>query len=660
MGESSRRIVRRRRIIPLTIAVLALSWCGAASAGLGDEQALAELYAPVVRLVTQENECGPGEPYRPIDVNVLFGADTVSLRGPWNRTDLIAIGPTAAQLGKKLYGYHLDFPGDALNPGCSYEQWERAISAGSKPTVYAHVASEAARPGKLALQYWLFYVFNDWNNPHEGDWEMIQLNFDAASAAEALRQRPAEVGYSQHEGAERASWGAGKLELVDGTHPVVHVAAGSHANFFDQALYLGSSASQGVGCDDTRAPAFDIRPVVQTIPSDPGEAHSLFPWIGFQGRWGELQRAFYNGPTGPNLKDQWTEPIQWSEGWRNRSYAVPVGGVLGTGTTDFFCGAVAGGSDLLRRLVDEPRPVVLVLVALIALVLFGLSRATWRPTAPLDPARRRAWGQIIAASARMYRRRMPLFVGIGLLLVPITAIIALLQTIVLKASSVAGISNGGQGGGFLVLMLVALGAALTLLGIGLVQVATARALVEIAYGRPVGPLRAYRMAVRSVSPLLVALVIAAVTVVVLAGSVFLIPIAVWLIVRWALIAPAIALEGLSGVEALRRSYRLVRRRWLKVGSLTILGAAVALVAGPLVGSILILLTNAPLPVLDLVAGIIYAVTLPFVALTTAYVYFDMRVRDELAAPTGPDQLPAEIDLGGGLATGRPAPSTGPI
>jgi hypothetical protein len=32
----------------------------------------------------------------------------------------------------------------------------------------------------------------------EGDWEMIQLDFDASTAAEALRQEPVEVGYSQH------------------------------------------------------------------------------------------------------------------------------------------------------------------------------------------------------------------------------------------------------------------------------------------------------------------------------------------------------------------------------------------------------------------------------------------------------------------------------
>jgi hypothetical protein len=156
-------------------------------------------------------------------------------------------------------------------------------------------------------------------------------------------------------------------------------------------------------------------------------------------------------------------------------------------------------------------------------------------------------------------------------------------------------------------------------------------------------------------PLLGALVIAAVAVVLLATSVFLLPIALWLVVRWALIAPAIALERLSALQALRRSSRLVRHSWWKVGSLTILGAAVVLIAGPLVGSLLLVLTNAPLVLLDVVAGIIYAVTMPFVALTTAYVYFDMRVRDELAAEVGPDRLPPEIGLGGAFATGRPAP-----
>ena len=191
---------------------------------------------------------------------------------------------------------------------------------------------------------------------HEGDWENIQLIFDASDARQALERGPVSVGYSQHEGSERATWGEDKLELVDRTHPVVHPAAGSHANFFGSELYLGSSAQQGVGCDDTSSPSVDLRPVVRTIPSDPDEARARFPWIAFEGRWGEFQKAFFNGPTGPNLKTSWTEPISVSTNWRDRSYAVPAGGALGTGTTDFFCSAIAAGSNTLRRLVDDPLP----------------------------------------------------------------------------------------------------------------------------------------------------------------------------------------------------------------------------------------------------------------------------------------------------------------
>ena len=346
------------------------------------------------------------------------------------------------------------------------------------------------------MQYWLFYVFNDWNNLHEGDWEMIQLVFDAADARQALSKKPVEVGYSQHEGAERATWGESKLELVDGTHPVVHPSAGSHANYFGEALYLGSSASQGVGCDDTSGPGFDVRPVVRTIPSDSTHAHGLFPWIAFEGRWGELQRSFYNGPTGPNLKLQWTEPIRWSGDWRDRSYAVPAGGAFGTSATGFFCGAVERGSEALRRLIVHPLPVVLLLIALVVLLLFGLSRATWRPGAPLRLGRRRAWGQIVTAAARMYVKRVPLFVGIGVLFLPISVLVAVLQGVVLHASSVIGIRNEAEDGGILVILVVAIGTALTLVGAGLVQAATARALVEIDQGRPIGPFRAYRLAGR--------------------------------------------------------------------------------------------------------------------------------------------------------------------
>ena len=248
-------------------AVLALACCPVAAADLADETALAQRHAPVVRIVEQLEECGHGEPYRPTDVDLLFDEPTVALRGPWNPVDLVKVGPKADDIAG-LYEYHLDFPGNALNPGCGYERWDRRLREGHEPAVYSHVASDPAHPGKLALQYWLFYTYNDWNNLHEGDWEMIQLLFDADDAEEALGEDPVSVGYSQHEGAEAADWGDEKLELVDGRRPVVYPAAGSHANFFDPALYVGSSGEQGVGCDDTRGPHLELEPKVITIPSE--------------------------------------------------------------------------------------------------------------------------------------------------------------------------------------------------------------------------------------------------------------------------------------------------------------------------------------------------------------------------------------------------------
>ena len=480
-------------------------------------------------------------------------------------------------------------------------------------------------PGRVALQYWFFYAFNDFNNKHEGDWEMIQLVFDGDDAAAALaRDRPAEVGYSSHEGAERAEWGDDKLEIVDGTHPVVFPAAGSHANKYTAALYLGSSADAGVGCDDTEGPHRELRPVVLTIPSDPKAAEGALPWITFEGRWGELQKAFFNGPTGPNLKDQWTAPIEWAEGWRDRSYAVPTGGILGTGATDLFCTGVERGSAALMRLLRNPGATLVFLALLLGLVAYAVVRATWTPVAPLRVARRRTWGQVLAASARMYVKHMRLFVGLGLLLLPIMLVVTALQWLLINALEAIGSVTGDLAGLF-AYVAVLIGTTLALLGFGLVQAATACALVELDAGRPIGIVPAYRLALRRFRPLLGAI------------GIFVV---VWVTLR---------LDGLPDPDrdlarralVAGRSRRRARRRlglgcapsqqgssyggrWLRVGSLVGLGALVALLAGPLLGALLIFVSNSSLALMNLVAGVVYVIALPFIALVTSYVYFDAR------------------------------------
>ena len=387
-------------------------------------------------------------------------------------------------------------------------------------------------------------------------------------------------------------------------------------------------------------------PIVETIPSDPAAAERRFPWIAFQGRWGELQKAFFNGPTGPNLKTQWTEPIQWSKSWRDRSYAVPTAGVLGTGATDFFCSAVTTGSRGLVSLLRNPSLTILVLGVLAVLAVFALTRTRWHPSAPLRLARRRAWGQILSAAGRMYVGHARLFLGIGLLFIPLGAVISVVQALTLGGFGLIGIDVTGESAGAVLFLLVAIGTTFALLGFGIVQAATAGALIELDAGRPVGPIQAYRAAITKLRPLFRGIVVAVVVCLALNLTAVLIPVALWLAVRWLLLAQVVELEGQSGLGGLRRSAGLVAGHWFRVASIVGVGALIAFAAGPLLGALLILATDAPLALLNVVAGVVYALAMPFVSLATSYVYFDALAREGLEHDRAPAVLPAEIALPG--------------
>ena len=323
---------------------------------------------------------------------------------------------------------------------------------------------------------------------------------------------------------------------------------------------------------------------------------------------------------------------------------MPTAGIFGTGATDFFCSAVEKGSAALTAFLRSPGVTLLVLGVLLALVVFAATRTTWSPVAPLRIARRRRWGQILSSSARMYLKRAPLVLGIGVILIPLGFVISFVQALLLGGFGLVGVETTGEGAGVLVLLVATVGLTLTLLGLALVQAATARALVEIDRGNDIGPIDAYRLAFRPARPLVGALLSAVAVWVVLNATVVLAPVAVWLAVRWSLLAPVAELEERTGLGTLRRSAELVRGRWLRVASLVGVGVVLALAAGPLVGALLIILTDAPLALLNVVAGIVYALAMPFVALITAYVYFDARVRHELEPEPERDELPAEIQL----------------
>ena len=136
---------------------------------------------------------------------------------------------------------------------------------------------------------------------------------------------------------------------------------------------------------------------MKTIPSDPAAADSAFPWIAFEGRWGELQKAFFNGPTGPEHEDAVDETRStWSRGLARPELRGARRRRLRDGGDRPLLRRRRDGLEGLVPLLGNPPPTLLVVAGLLGLIVFAVVRATWRPSAPLRIARRRTWGQIIS------------------------------------------------------------------------------------------------------------------------------------------------------------------------------------------------------------------------------------------------------------------------
>ncbi|HJV12348.1 MAG TPA: hypothetical protein VJ625_00495 [Propionibacteriaceae bacterium] len=113
------------------------------------------------------------------------------------------------------------------------------------PTYYVRAVRDA---GYLVLQYWFFYAMNDWRstfggvNDHEGDWEQITLFLTEPDDSEP---QLAWVAFSAHDEVGddlRRRVDDPDLQLVDGTHPVVHAGAGSHSGAYLPGDYIVTAA----------------------------------------------------------------------------------------------------------------------------------------------------------------------------------------------------------------------------------------------------------------------------------------------------------------------------------------------------------------------------------------------------------------------------------
>ena len=584
------------------------------------EQQLADKYAPIIAVQRQTKPCGPGEPYLPTNALTVIDHPDVELLDDRNR--VVKTAPTAQDLANAPDSWHIDFPGNALRPGCDFERWFRA-NGDAETTVYARVATDPDHPDQLALQYWFFWIYNDWNNLHEGDWEMVQIVFDAPTAQAALLADPVEMVVAQHEGAERGPWADVERR---GSRPVVFPAGGSHATFFDQDYFLGKSASAGFGCDDTRGPSDELDPLVILLPEfiDPDDTTGEFAWVSWRGRWGEDRPFFNNGPEGPIAKTQWAQPITWmNDSARTSSLRMPT--VAGD-VTDLFCTATERASVVLLKLFNNPL-VVTGLLMLSAGLLFWLCRRTvWGPPLLRPIAQRRQGGQILRSAWTLLRAEWRRFTAVAALVVIAGLVGTGIRALLVHVPALSNLQLLMEGDSFWgVLLSLFAGALVTIpVAIAAITLAVLKA-SSIDAETTIDPQSATVDATtvpqvpRSRRWITVAALITLETVL-LGPLSFLI--GVYLLARWAA-APALAARGYGFRKALRESARLSKGRRSKTAAVMLIAVTMSTLTGPLIGALILIATGSSFGLVNALAGFITAFLLPWLAIVLVMMHADL-------------------------------------
>jgi len=594
---------------------------------------LAEMYSPIVMLQDYHAGCeGEGEHFVPMQVDALLKNPEVALRQVGNGDAVIEWKSSARALYGRGPGTYLDLAGDALAPGCIFADDSARYAPLSKSAVYAHVTTEADRPGYVAVQYWLYWYYNDWNDKHESDWEFVQVLLKAPSVQAALDTEPVEVGYAQHTGGETAAWDDDKLQK-EGTHPVVYSSEGSHASYFEPALFLGRSASEGFGCDNTQEPNTRVAPQAVLLPDRPSGPDDRFAWLAFEGRWGERHGGPNNGPDGPLGKPRWTEPVTWEENLRPSSFVIPGGSETTPGVVHSFCVVVGKGSEIYIRYAAQPGAVLATLVALGLIVLFLLRRTRWDKVPAYPVVRRRRAGQLTRAAWNLYRHHVPAFVVVGLLAIPV-GLLAVLNVVVLQHLPFIGqavrVSTEQSTPGSRVLLSSWVAASFWPLTVLLISGAVAHVMddgnTRLSMRRALAAVRAVGARWRELGW---AFLPVAVVIGLLSWTGIGVPVAAWLTVRFQFLGQIVMRENLSGSAARMRAGRLVRHRWWHTAVVAVIVWAGINALGVLLGVLaLVFFTSLPLWTITAIAMVVQVALTPLGAVALTLLYGDAAAQRE--------------------------------
>lgn len=614
-------------LVPLLVAVALFGQPPRAIAST-PAQRLIDAYTPITMLrEEQEPPCETtAEQYEPTSVSTVLDNPSVTLKRVEEGGKEVTIkrAPTAADIAGLGDPFHLDLHGDPLGDTCVYARdFAKLVAEGKAPPItYAHIAHQVGRHG-LALQYWFFWYFNQFNDLHEGDWEGMQIAFTADDARQALAEGPSEMILFQHAGGERADWEDPKVDK-EGTHPVVYPAAGSHATFYDSTVYVqNGSKGSGVGCDNTSEPLREVRPHAVAIPTFP-TTRGGFKWLSYFGHWGEKEAGFNNGPTGPLTKTQWLEPFTWMEKQRSTSPRVPGGSFAGPTVTGAFCGAVTAVSDVINvESRSRPAAIAMVAIPILLLILFvGLTR--WGPVDLTELRQRRAFGQIVRAARQLYGRHWRTMVPIGLSALVLVGSVRGLAALIAGQRGVD--SATGRAGAHLALAdtIESLGQPIAGALVAAVVIVAVRLLVETG---EMGFRDSWRGMLRRFWRVVAVSLLPYVGALALFITVIGIPVAIYKFVCWQFVQQEILIGDKGVRDAFRASSERVRGRWWHTVRALGFFWLLSIAAGPVLGFTLIF-TNISLLWINAIGSVVFALLVPYVALGRTLLYFDLGVRAE--------------------------------
>ena len=313
--------MRRAIVTVVCIGVAVAAILAPRSASGADSSALLARYAPVLQLYATDWKPSAIDPF-------LAGANLERLSGGKWRVIRRSPPPFALAGGSEQLRLNTRACSPAVNAiGCYTVR-------PTTPTIYGRAwTGSGTTAGTTVLQYWLFYDLDDWRNSltkptiwyvHEGDWEEVSVELGPSG-------KPVAVSVSQHDMGVNRPW---SRTPTRGTHPVVYVALGSHANY----LAPGHGGAAGVPhvvptkFSGVPLPQPDFTSAQVTIRSaaiaDISDGRA--PWLSFAGAWGDgsyllltrqgskspiARLRVGDSPPGPAFHAIWRDPLEQFRTW---------------------------------------------------------------------------------------------------------------------------------------------------------------------------------------------------------------------------------------------------------------------------------------------------------------------------------------------------------